>query len=527
MRKWFVMAAGTALLTALPVLAQSSIDIGDSVEGELDRSNPTAAFELQVGSSTLVSIAVVSDDFDTVLTVEDADGEQVALNDDGGDGTLNSLIGPLMLEGDSVYTVSVYSYESYNDRSAEEGEFTLTIEEIETRETEIGSVIEFNLEGNETRYYAFEGTANEFVSLVDVSSADVTSLTASLLSMEPSSGQMPPVTLTSSAENYGRSTSTLLGPFALPADGTYYLKVQQTGTSTNSYTLRLESSPMEVLTFGEAVEGELTTEVPFVIYAFEGTADTVVDIVVSSGASLDSTLTLYGPANDVLATNDDTNGIDPALYGSVLPETGTYVVVVKPYSDGTGSFSLSIRESVIADLDAGTQTLTFDTTQTRNLAHFEANANERVRLNFRIISGDNSNFNITLTQDTFTIGSVNLTEMDAGSFEFVTTSAGDTLVTLQSYSLPSTTTVEVSIERLGEVEATAQPTVLPASATPAPTDEPTDVPTEVVTDEPTDEPTEEPTEEPTQQATPIIDPTEGPTEEPSVEPTGEATSEVG
>lgn len=92
--------------------------------GTIDDSQPSREFHiaLESGQTLLVLADAVSGDLDPVLRVLGPDGQPVALNDDRGDGSLNSAIA-LTIEEAGDYTVSMERYRGGNSA----GDFTLVM----------------------------------------------------------------------------------------------------------------------------------------------------------------------------------------------------------------------------------------------------------------------------------------------------------------------------------------------------------------------------------------------------------------
>ena len=92
--------------------------------GQIDNETQTIAYPIEVSEGqTIYAVAeTTSGDLDTVLRLLDPSGNPVALNDDRGDGSLNSAVGHTARES-GTYTVSMERYRS-GDSS---GEFQLQI----------------------------------------------------------------------------------------------------------------------------------------------------------------------------------------------------------------------------------------------------------------------------------------------------------------------------------------------------------------------------------------------------------------
>src|SRR5690606_7901499 len=102
---------------------------------------------------------------------------------------------------------------------------------------------------------------------------------------------------------------------------------------------------------GSTVSGLITNSTPAQAFSFEATAGTTVNVVADAQTgSLDTAIALYGPGNNVVATNEDASEetTDSAI-NATLTEDGTYVVIVSRYAlsiGGTeGEYTLTVTET--------------------------------------------------------------------------------------------------------------------------------------------------------------------------------------
>jgi hypothetical protein len=107
-----VSAASAAAQIYNPVSLSSSREITDTLS---DNDIPTGFggfardYVVTLQSGDQITIDVISDEFDTLVSLMDANGNTVGENDDGPDGTTNSLLFARITEG-GKYTVRVRSY---------------------------------------------------------------------------------------------------------------------------------------------------------------------------------------------------------------------------------------------------------------------------------------------------------------------------------------------------------------------------------------------------------------------------------
>lgn len=117
---WFVGASLFAGLIAAPTRAQLYNPIvlpaGNEISDRLsDQDIPTGEggfsrdYKVQLESGDQVAIDLISEEFDTIVTLIAADGSTVAENDDGPDGSTNSLLFARITEaGDYIIRVRAF-----------------------------------------------------------------------------------------------------------------------------------------------------------------------------------------------------------------------------------------------------------------------------------------------------------------------------------------------------------------------------------------------------------------------------------
>lgn len=99
------------------------------------------------------------------------------------------------------------------------------------------------------------------------------------------------------------------------------------------------------------LSGEITARAPRAAFPIQLEAGQVVTLTTSSGANLDTVLTLNSPTGRSLATNDD---VQPGILWSrivyVAREAGTYTAIVSAFNNGRGSFDLDVAYGAGGDL---------------------------------------------------------------------------------------------------------------------------------------------------------------------------------
>jgi hypothetical protein len=339
------------MLLALPALAQ---DGALTFEGELSNRNPTEAFEIDLEAGDTVTIVAESDDFDTVLTLFNEDGDDVAENDDRGDGTTNSeIVYTVMEAGEYLIEVSRFG-------DSGRGEFVVSVTFGALWDVSEAATFLFDGSGELTEdeteiEYGTELRAGDVVVITTL--AVDTDLDTTLQLLDPN-GEVV-------AENDDRGDGTFNSQiiYAVPADGIYTVVVSsynQAGEGT--FLLSIAIDPNATLPFVYAsVEGETIGEFSGEIddntetYEIDLAAGDILFAYTDAEDTLDTTLTLYAPDEAIVAFNDD--GIDGTLNSLIVytaPADGTYTLEVAPYDDSqSGDYDLIVLlvdPSVAADV---------------------------------------------------------------------------------------------------------------------------------------------------------------------------------
>jgi formylglycine-generating enzyme required for sulfatase activity len=150
-----------------------------------------------------------------------------------------------------------------------------------------------------------------------------------------------------------------------------------------------EPQPIRV---GNTVEGSINAEQPVAYYTFQGEQGDVVSIRVTGEAGFDTWIQLAIMApNFVIATDDDGGpGFDPEIEYEMLPSSGEFAILVQPAISGSGGrFSLTLERAEALSLDAGPQTVTFNSKYQPQLV-FEGQAGQEIQLNARAVTGGDS-----------------------------------------------------------------------------------------------------------------------------------------
>jgi hypothetical protein len=413
--------------TPTPALAQAeqTISIGDSVTGELTEDQPSALYTLEAEAGQALNITLTSDDFDTYLTLLDADGEPINENDDSS-GT-NSGFAGFVLPPSSSYALLVESYDQHTDGGIETGAFTLTVGEQNIERIEYTQVIEDELTLDEpSKDYVFTGQAGDVIVATE-SSDDFDSY----LHLLDSSG-----TELTYNDDGGGNLNSLIGPYTLPTTGTYTLRAGSLSSdSEGSFTLTLNKTEMTAAEYDEPIEATFTPSDQAKYFTFEGTQGDLVTISVNSNGAINTSLTLNDTSNYQITSDDDSGpGLDPEIYHQLLSSTGTYTVVVRPVTAGSGAITLTISRTPPPSLDDGPQTIAFTESQTSGAITFTGEAGETVRVNLHLAGGESGSPSVSIMQNGTTVASASGSTVSDLNFSFTPTSDGQVIVQITDYS---------------------------------------------------------------------------------------------
>jgi hypothetical protein len=422
------------------VVAQSggSIDIGDTVTGTLDSSTLTSRYTFEGEAGQVITITLTSEDFDTYLRLQDPTGFELAYDDDSA-GNLDSRIGPYTLPDNGMYTIVV---ESFGGSSS--GSYRLSLSIAQLSQIEYTQTVEDSFtEGSFSALYNFRGQQGDVIT-ISMNSNDFDSyLTLS------QSGQTSFPLITD--DDSGGNLNSLIGPYTLPSTGNYIITASSLGgTSIGNYTLRLNRVELETLEIGDTVEAEIGENTSALYYSFAGTSGQVISIEVDSDGTLDTTLVVRGPDGYQAGFDDDSGGnYDPEINRLALTQTGSYIIVVQPYTVGdTGELTLELTESILRSLDEGPQQVRLNDKQYEEYFSFTGNAGERLRF-ILTISGGVASPNIVVNQNGAQIGSANGTSVSSLIFEVEVPADGDGLVQINDYSY-SSVVFDIEMERLSD-----------------------------------------------------------------------------
>lgn len=470
----FVLALCFGLLV-LPVAAQqpNTIDFGDTVEGALDTEHPSQAYTFAAEAGQIISITLMSDDFDPLVVLLDANGQEITYNDDGGPGSLNARIGPLALADSGQYTIVANSYANYFSFSSGttlQGDYTLILEDVEIRRIEYTQKVKDALTNTQpTAYFQFRGQAGDVVNVAAETENFSANLSLSLLSADSTSAPLM------NSSDYSGQGLVLLGGYMLPETANYLITLNSNTPARGGFALEVERVHVTELVLDEPVAVTFDDENRLSYFSFEGDAAEVISLSVTGDGALDSTLTLNSPEGYQIAYSDDVNERDPAIINQLLPQTGIYTVILQPYSAGSaGDVTLLLEQGRLLSLDDGPQRLTMGHAHPSEMLTLNGSAGEVVRLVIELEQEATVSPSVSIRQGDAAIAYASGATIQRLAVDFVIPAPGLVYVQIEEYS-NAELGMTVSAERLSEP---GQP---PAAPTPTPT--PATLPTELSTTE--------------------------------------------
>ncbi|WP_292053352.1 MULTISPECIES: PPC domain-containing protein [unclassified Brevundimonas] len=350
---------------AEPLAEPIAFVIGESVEGRLNDKTPVGLgdvradrYALQAEAGKAYEISVVSNDFDSYLAVYDAEGQEVASDDDSG-GELNAS---------TVFVPSVSGTYVVEARGLSniEGAYTLSIEEVAAPpapvELNIGQEVEGELTDDDARLsgsqrydaYRFTGTEGQRLQITLISSEF-----DAVLEVSKADGSFSAIA--TDDDGMGQGTDSRL-MFDVPADGDYIVRAQSFGEGRGSYELRLtdrgpEPKPGSLL-IGSTVRGSLsendntTTDGPmssggyYDDYVFNARKDEKLRFILVA-PKFDAVVMVgqaTGSGHNWMKQDDDGLSDTHSRLIWTAPRDGEYVVRVTSFgANSTGDYSLIVE----------------------------------------------------------------------------------------------------------------------------------------------------------------------------------------
>ena len=343
----YTIRAHTINSTGLVTL---TINIADQPAG----GGPLAAGQTQVGklspgknqrwtfdgqAGQIVTLSMISEEFDTFLELRDSQDNVLAENDDGPDGT-NALINQALLPADGTYTVLARSL-----TNEEGGDYEITLKQVKVAAgggpLSSENPVLASLVPEEVDTWSFLAESGDYISVL-VSSDQFDAY----LELFGPDGEL----LTDDDDSGGGLNAALLD-FAIPEDGEYALAIsssrpedRQGGVYEILLTVTDALEPTGQLEDGQSVTRELKAGDQHT-WTFSVEEDTYVTVRMESD-TLDTHLSLYDANGELLFLNDDFLAKQAVIANFLVPRTGEYRVVARAYSSSeAGDYTISFSNT--------------------------------------------------------------------------------------------------------------------------------------------------------------------------------------
>ncbi len=291
-----------------------AIGIGETIVNRLDFEDDVDRFTFEASAGAEVTIDLVAEDdgFDALLFLFGPDGEEVATDDDGGEG-LNSRIAALILSESGEYSIDAQAFPGGGT-----GAYTLTLQL--DPEPVVRAAVEVD---------AGSFVAPATVTFRDASLGGVTSWTWRLDGAEV--GQA--ATLVHTFEETGTFVVSLEACNVRSCDGwSVQLRI----------SADLDGGPIGA---NQTVFGTIDQPGDSDDWTFDAVAGQTVTIsAVAVGDGLDAALELRRPDGTILLFDDDSGGdLNPLIENVTLEESGEFTIRVRSFdADGTGAYRLEL-----------------------------------------------------------------------------------------------------------------------------------------------------------------------------------------
>ncbi|MBN2554582.1 MAG: PPC domain-containing protein [Anaerolineales bacterium] len=344
------LTAGSVIPTEEPVVqetaepvespASTMLAIGSTVHGRVTSSSGDR-WPLQLNAGDLVAIAMDGiEGLDTFLEFLDPGGNQIATNDDGGDGFNSLLITRASQSG--TYTVVARGFGNNT------GEYLLSVEDIsgsmrgslQYNRTTSGSI-----DGaEEFEIWSFEGHTGDLIAIT----MDGPGALDPYLSFFN-----PDFELISSNDDGGAGTDSVIFLNMLPETGTYYVLAKAySGTGQYDLTVLLYSPENQApLQIGNTYSRSFTDYIGN-IDVLSGSSGQVISIAMNAVDDLDPVIGIFDQEWNLITSDDDSGeGFDALISGFEFPDSDIYYLVQIALDDELGNYNLEIINGVRPPVD--------------------------------------------------------------------------------------------------------------------------------------------------------------------------------
>lgn len=205
------------------------------------------------------------------------------------------------------------------------------------------------------------------------------------------------------------------------------------GTPPGAASFSVIARGLEIppLTYGETVDLSFTADDRAIAFQLDMLMPEWVNLRVEGDDGLDTSMTLYDSAGNVMGGDDDSGaGFDPELVGYQLPFVGRmYIVVEMLDAVAQGSARLTLERASQVSIAIGEPvTLTLRAKLRTVTAIFEAQAGQRYRLNAELLPSEGAFPNVVIHQGGTQIAAMNAQNTSALSLDFVAPEDGPVVI---------------------------------------------------------------------------------------------------
>jgi hypothetical protein len=305
------------------------------ITGQISPDMPEYRYSFEGVAGETLLISANSSDFDSYLRLLDANGVELAANDDAG-GTLNSQIGPVSLSTSGTYTVVITSYGYYSYSEVATGSFELIIERIAVSQIGYGETRQVNLDAQAiSQFLRFSGTAGDVISVTADSGGSIDTV----LSVIDPDG----VTVFSDDDG-GAGFDPEIVRYVLPFSGEYTLVLRAfSAGESGSVNLTLERSDSRSLD-GETRIVRLNSKQVQDVLTLNGSAGQTVGLEVRLQSGDVGNLSIIVEQAGVQLMYYSTSGVPESIVlGFEVPVDGDVTIRIEDYSTTGSTYEFLIR----------------------------------------------------------------------------------------------------------------------------------------------------------------------------------------
>ena len=297
--------------------------------------NEPDMIEYEGTAGDVVSITLISDDFDTYLILQDDTGIELSFDDDGA-GDLNSQISPYILPYTGTYTIVVTSFSGVSGEGESSGSYTLEVTSLALTQLPVG----------QSQTTAFSPDNTTVVFSIDAAVGDILDVTVSgdqaidtILTLTDPSG-----IVVLEDDDGGEGLNPEIASYTVLTPGTYYLELRtfDDNMSGNASILLEKIEPLELNDSGQSITVTGKQPVNVVNIQVDAGQHVFVNIAQVDG---NSSVTIEAVQNSVVLMSYTGQAIpDGTRPGFVAPEAGFVSIIISGDYVGSATIDLSIGE---------------------------------------------------------------------------------------------------------------------------------------------------------------------------------------